>query len=159
MNKQEIEIERAENIKYLESILQVWRSPERLMKKGIVFIISLCAISVYFVSSMLLGGAWGYIVTLVVVGAGVWFASTLGITIVNNVWPDGKLAYQACVTMEILIEINKGTYREYGAHILTTGTGKHYDLYRRFIRSYPQYKCHALKRMARINIDEKDMRT
>ena len=59
--------------------------------------------------------------------------------------------------MEILIAIKKGTYREYGAQILTTGIGKHHDLYKKFIQMYPEFKCRDLEKMSKINVELKDM--
>ena len=157
MNKQELEIERKANVEYLDSILREWRTPKRKMKKGLVFIVIVCAIAVYFAASSLFGGVWGYIATLVVVGAGVFFANELGLSFKNDIWSDGTLAYQACTTMEILIAIKQGTYREYGSHILVTGTGKHYELYKQFIQMYPEYKCQDLEKIAKIEVKQKDL--
>ena len=156
LNKSELETEREKNIEYLDSILSAWRSADRKMKKGFVIIVIVCAIAVYFTFSYLFGDAWGYVATIAVIGAGVFFIDKLGLSFKNDTGSDGKLAYQACVTMEVLIAIKKGTYREYGAHVLTTGTGKHYDVYKQFIQLYPEYKCKALERMSKFEVELKD---
>lgn len=157
MTKQELDLEREVNIEYLDAILKAWHSPDRKMRKIFVFILFLGAIAIYFTSSFLFGNTWGYIITIVVVIVGLFCAVQLGISFKTEIWSDGKFAYQACVTMEILIAIKEGTYREYGVHILTTGTGKHHNLYKNFIQMYPEYKCLALQRMSRINIESKDI--
>jgi len=50
----------------------------------------------------LFGGIWGYILTVAILGIGVYCISALGDSFKNVFVSDGKLAYQACVTMEIL---------------------------------------------------------
>ena len=157
MDKNELETEREANLEYLDSILRTWRSADRKMKKGFVFILIVCAIAVYFMFSYILGGVWGYIATIAVIGAGAFFADKLGLSFKKDTWSDGKLAYQACVTMEILIAIKKGTYREHGLHVLTTSTGAHYDLYKQFIELYPEYKCKELEKMSKLEVERKDI--
>ena len=153
MTRQELELEREVNIEYLNDILKAWRSPDRRMRKLFVFIVVLAVIAVYFTASDLFGMTWGYIGTIAVLFAAFFCADQLGLSFKTEIWPDGKFAYQACVTMEILIAIKKGTYREHGAHILTTGTGKHHDLYKRFIQMYPEYRCRDLEKMSKIKVD------
>lgn len=157
MTKQELEQEREVNIEYLNDILKAWRSPDRKFRKVFVFIVVLAVIAVYFTASDLFGMTWGYIATIAVLLTALLCADQLGLSFKTEIWPDGKFAYQACVTMEILIAIKKGTYRQYGAHVLTTGTGKHYDLYKKFIQMYPEYKCRDLEKMSKINVEAKDM--
>ena len=157
MTQQELELEQEVNIEYLDAILKAWRSPDRKLRKVFVFIVVLAVIAVYFTASDLLGMTWGYIATIAVLFAAFFCADQLGLSFKTEIWPNGKFAYQACVTMEILIAIKKGTYREYGAHILTTGTGKHHDLYKKFIHMYPEYKCRDLEKMSKINVELKDM--
>ena len=157
MTKQEFELEREANIDYLNDILKAWRSPARRLRKVFVFVVVLAAIAVYFTASDLLGMTWGYIATIAVLFAAFFYANQLGLSFKTKIWPDGKFAYQACITMEILIALKNGTYREYGAHILTTGTGKHHDLYKKFIQMYPEYKCRDLEKMSKINVELKDM--
>ena len=157
MTKQELELEREVNIDYLNDILRAWRSPDRKIRKVFVLVVVLATIAVYFTASYLLGMTWGYISTIVVLIVAYFCADQLGLAFKTKIWSDGKFAYQACVTMEILIAIKKGTYRECGAHILTTGTGKHNDLYIEFIQMYPEYKCRDLERMSKINVELRDM--
>ena len=157
MTKQELELEREVNIDYLNDILRAWRSPDRRLRKVFVFIVVVAAIAVYFTASDLLGMTWGYIATIAFLFAAYFCANQLGLSFKTEIWPDGKFAYQACVTMEILIAIKNGTYREYGSHILTTGTGNHHALYKKFIQMYPEYKCRDLEKMSKINIASKDM--
>ncbi len=157
MTKQELELEREANIDYLNDILRAWRSPNRRLRKVFVFVVVLAAIAVYFTACDLLGMTWGYIATIVVLFAACFCADQLGLSFKTEIWPDGKFAYQACVTMETLIAIKKDTYREHGAHILTTSTGKHHDLYKKFIQMYPEYKCRDLEKISKINVELKDM--
>ena len=157
MTKQELELEREVNIEYLNDILKAWRSPDRRLRKLFVFIVIIAVIAVYFTASDWFGMTWGYIATIALLVAAFMCADQLGLSFKTEIWPDGKFAYQACVTMEILIAIKKGTYREYGAHILTTGTGKHHDLYKKFIQMYPEYECRDLEKMSKINVEGKDM--
>ena len=157
MTKQELELEREVNVEYLDAILKAWRSPDRKLRKVFVLIVFLAAIAVYFTATDLFGMTWGYIATIGVLFAAFFCADQLGLSFKTKVWPDGKFAYQACTTMEILIAIKKGTYRECGVHFLTTGTGKHYDLYKKFIQMYPEYKCRDLEKISKISIEQKDI--
>ena len=157
MTKQELELEREVNIEYLNDILKAWRSPDRRFRKLFVLIVVVAVIAVYLIASNWFGMTWGYIATIALLFAAFFCADQLGLSFKTKIWPDGKFAYQACVTMEILIAIQKGTYREYGVHILTTGTGKHHDLYKKFIQMYPEYECRDLEKMSKINVEGKDM--
>ena len=157
MTQQELELEREVNIKYLDDILKAWRSPDRKLRKLFVFCVFLAVIAVYFTASTLLGTTWGYVATITVLCIAVFSADQLGLSFKTKIWTNGKFAYQACVTMEILIAIYKRTYREYGSHILTTGTGKHYELYKEFIQMYPEYKCRELEKLSKISVELKDM--
>ena len=157
MTEQELELERESNIEYLDDILKAWRSPDRRLRKLFVFIVFLAVIAVYFTVSDLLGITWGYIATIAILVAAFFCADQLGLSFKTKIWPDGKFAYQACITMEILIAVKKGNYRENGAHILTTGTGKHHELYKEFIQMYPEYNCRDLEKMSKINVELKDM--
>ena len=157
MTKQELDLEREVNIEYLNDILKAWRSPDRRMRKLFVFIVILTVIAVYFTVYYLFGKTWGYIATIAILFVAFFCAAQLGLSFKAEIWSNSKFAYQACVTMEILIAIKKGTYREYGAHILTTGTGKHHDLYKKFIQMYPEFKCRDLEKMSKINVELKDV--
>ena len=157
MTKHELDLEREVNIEYLNDILKAWRSPDRRMRKLFVFVVILAVIAVYFTAYDLFGKTWGYIATIAILFVAFFCADQLGLSFKTEIWSNGKFAYQACVTMEILIAIKKGTYREYGAHILTTGIGKHHDLYKNFIQMYPEFKCRDLEKMSKINVELKDM--
>lgn len=159
MTKQELELERKVNIDYLDDILRAWRSPDRRLRKVFVLIVVLATIAVYFTACDLLGMTWGYIATIVVLLTACFCADQLGLSFKTKIWSKGKFAYQACVTMEILIAIKKGTYREYGVHILTTGTGTHQQLYKEFIQMYPEYTCRDLEKMSKISVELNDMNT
>lgn len=158
MTQQELEIERDINIEYLNDILKAWRSPDRRLRKLFVFIVALAVIVIYFAASVLLGTIWGYIVTIVFIYIAFICADQLGLSFKTKIWSDGRFAYQACVTMEILIAIKNGTYREhFGVHFITIGTGKHYELYKKFIQNYPSYKCRDLEKISKIKIELKDI--
>lgn len=157
MTQFELELEQESNIEYLQSLICAWRSEGRMAKKLFIFIGFVCAVAVYFTFSFLLGDIWGYIATIVVFFASAYCADTLGVSFKSNTASDGKFAYEACVTMEILIEIYKGTYRQNGVHIISIGTGKHRALYKEFIHYYPDYKCRALAKLATINVKHEDI--
>jgi hypothetical protein len=157
MNHEELEIERAANLEYLNSILSAYRSAERKSKKTLGIIFAMCVIAVYFLFFDLLGGIWGYIATIAILAVGAYCFSKVGISFQNNTVSDGKLAHQACVTMEKLIAIKKGTFRQYGAHIITTGSGKHHDLYMQFIQFYPECASIELERLSKVEVDKGDI--
>ncbi len=157
MDARRFEEERIENIECLNSILEIYKKADRKIKKALEFIVFLCAISMVFMFSSLLGGGWGYIVAMLIIGIGVCCINELGRSFKNDVVSDAKLAFQTCVTMEILVKIEKGTYRENGIHIIGVQEGKHLDLYEQFIQFYPEYKCKELKRLAKIKLTKEDM--
>ena len=157
MDTTELELERKANIEHLNSILNSYRSVERKSKKILDVIVAVCAIAVYFLFSDLLGGIWGYVLTIAFFGIGVYCVNILGISFKNASISDGKLAYQACVTMERLIEIKKGTYRRYETYIICTDSGTHIDLYRRFAQFYPEYACKDLEKLSKIRVENKDI--
>lgn len=105
----------------------------------------------------LFGGIWGYAFTIAIIAIGMLCVEKLDISFKSDSVSDGKLAYHACVTMELLIEIKMGTYRQYGAHILSTDTGKHLDLYNRFVQFYPEYRNKYLEKLAKIEVKHDDM--
>ena len=157
MNAQDLELERKANIEYLNTILDTYCSIERKSKKVLTLIIFISVVAIYFTFSHLLGGTWGYICTIVILMIGIYCLYTLRVASKNLPVSDGKLAYQACITMEHLIEIKKGTYCKHGVHIINTSIGKHLDLYNRFIQYYPEYASNALKRLASVAIEQKDI--
>lgn len=157
MDTNELELERKANVEYLDSILSAYRSTERRSKKILGIIVIICVVAVYFLFFDLLGGIWGYIVTIAIIGAAAYCVSTLGISFKNGSVSDGKLAYQACVAMEVLIEIKNGTYRQHGVHIVSVGSGGHFDLYKRFIQFYPEYTNRDLEKLAKTKVERNDM--
>ena len=156
MDTNEIILEQEERINYLNTILSTYRGSERKSKKVLSAIVVVVAVAIYFLLFDLLGGIWGYIVTVAILGIGVYCADKAGLSF-NFTATDGKLAYQACVTMEVLVKIKEGTYRTDIANILTTGTGKHIDLYKKFIRLYPEYASKELEKLAKTEVELKDM--
>ena len=157
MNHEELEMERTANLEYLNSILNAFRSAERRSKKILGIIVVVCIIAVYFLFFDLLGGIWGYIVTIALIAAGAYCLDKSGVSFTNDTVSDGKLAYQACVTMEKLIAIEKGTFRQYGTHIITTGSGRHHDLYKQFIQFYPECASVDLEKLSKIEVNPNDI--
>ena len=157
MDYNELEKERAENIRYLDAILTSYRSTKKKSKRLLAGIIVFSIVAIYFLFFDLLGGIWGYILTVAVISVGAYCADKLGISFKNAPASDGKLAYQACIKMETLIAIEKEEYRQYGVHILCTGQGKHLDLYKQFIQLYPEFASKDLEKLASIEVQLKDM--
>ena len=157
MNDYELKMEQQANLEYLNSILDSYQSSERKSKKILAIIVVIGGIAIYFMFSNLLGSTLGYILTLVVLGIGVYCLNTSGILSKFCSVPDGKLAYQACVTMEILIAIKHKTYRQYGSHVITTSLGNHIELYNRFIQLYPEYASKTLKKLAKKEVKLDDI--
>lgn len=158
MEQFELEIEEKNNKEYLVSILDTFGGSQRKSKKILGVIVIICAIALFFMFSELFDGVWGYILTIAILGAGVYCLDSSGILSKISSVSEGKLAYQACVTMEILIAIKNGTYRQYGSHIITTGVGKHIDLYKRFIQVYPEYaERKELEKLSKIKVELTDI--
>lgn len=157
MDVYELESEQKRRLEYLDSILNSYRSTERKANKSLGAIIIIGAIAMYFMFSYLLGGIWGYVLTIALLGIGVYCAVKLNLPLISTDKFDRRIAYQACVTMEILIEIKKGTYRQFDAHISTTGTGKHHELYKKFICLYPEYASKSLEKLSKIDVESKDI--
>lgn len=157
MDVYELESEQKRRLEYLDSILNSYRSAERKANKILGAIIIIGSIAMYFMFSCLLGGIWGNVLTIALLGVGVYCAVKLNLPLISTDEIDRKLVYQACVTMEILIEIKKGTYRQFGTHILTTGAGKHHELYKKFIGLYPGYASQALEKLSKIDVKFKDI--
>lgn len=157
MDTHELESEKKINIEKLNSILNAYQNAERKYKKILIFIVVVCAIAIYYMFFDLLGGIWGYVLTVAILGAIAFCVGELGIAFKNNSVSDGKLAYHACVTMEILIAIKEGTYRQYGTHILTTDLGEHHNLYKQFVLMYPEYANKHLEKISKIKVAYKDI--
>ena len=157
MDAYELEIEQNAAIESLNVILNTYASDERKSKKTLIFIVFACAIGIYFTFYDLLGGIGGYILTIAILSVGAYCLNASG-AFSNLVSPSNrKLAYQACITMEMLIAIKQGTYRQYGAHILTTSSGRHNDLYKQFIEFYPEYASKELDKLSKIKVEQSDI--
>lgn len=157
MDIHELEIVQKQHIDKLNQVTEAYRNTERRKKKILIFIIYMCIVAFYFLLSDLFGGTWGYILTIAIIGAGIYCISSLGFVFKNTPVSDGKLAYQACISMEILIKIKKETYRTDISNVLTVGSGKHLSLYNEFIELYPEFISNDLERLAKTNIDNTDV--
>ena len=156
MDLNEIKLEQEERINYLNAIISTYRGSERKSKQVLVMIGVIVAIAIYLLFFDLLGGVLGYIAAVAIIGIGVYCADNAGLSFSGST-SNGKLAYQASVTMEVLVKIKEGTYRTDIANILTTGTGKHIALYKQFVRHYPEFAIKELEKLARIEVESKDM--
>ena len=157
MDSYKLELAKNEHIKMLNQILTAYRSTERKSKQILGFVVVVCAVALYFVLFDLLGVFWGLILTIAIVGVGFMCVVNLGITLKNAPPSDGKLAYQACVAMYTLIEIKKGTYRTDIANIICVSDGTHLDLYQKFIQLYPSFASKDLKKLATLDVQQKDI--
>ena len=157
MDEYELELAEKENIEIINKVLDDYRSTARKSKLALSVIIVVCAIGMYFLLSDVLGGILGYILTIALLGVCCVCVSTLGITFKNAPVSDGKLAYKACIAMETLINIKNGSYAKWGINLIGVEQGKHIDLYNEFIQYYPELASNALKRLSKINIENKDI--
>lgn len=157
MDLNALEIVKKENVETLNQILEAYRGAERKSKIILEIILVICAVALYFVLFDLLGGLWGFVLTIAVIAIGVLCVEKLGITFNNAPMSDAKLAYQASVAMWILIEIEKGTYRTDIANVIGVSSGNHVVLYRNFIKLYPEFASKSLEKLAKIETTYKDM--
>ena len=105
----------------------------------------------------LLGGLWGFVLTIAIIAIGILCVEKLGITFNNAPMSDTKLAYRASVAMWTLVEIEKGTYRTDIANVIGVGSGSHIGLYKKFIQLYPEFASKSLEKLAKIETTYKDM--
>ena len=157
MDSNALEIVKKENIETLNQILEAYRGAERKSKTVLEIILVICAVALYFVLFDLLGGIWGFVVTIIIIGVGILCVEKLGITFNNAPASDAKLAYQASIAMWILIEIEKGTYCTDIANVIGVGSGNHIGLYKEFIQLYPEFANKLLEKLAKIETTYKDM--
>ena len=157
MDSNSLEIVKKENIEALNQILEAYRGAERKRKIILEIIWVICAAALYFVFFDLLGGLWGFVLTIAVIAIGVVCVEKLGITFNNAPMSDAKLAYQASVAMWIFIQIEKGQYHTDIANVICVDSGKHIDLYKEFIRFYPEFASKSLEKLAKIETTYKDM--
>lgn len=157
MEMDDIKLVQDENIEILNQILNAYRGAERKSKRILEVVLAICVAALYFVLFDLLGGLWGLVLTIAVLFIGFLCIENLGITFKNAPESDGKLAYQACVAMWILVEIKKGNYRTDIANVIGVSSGTHLSLYREFIQLYPTFASKELEKLSKINVDRKDM--
>ena len=157
MDLQNLELEKQERIENLNEILEIYCSNERKSKRILELIVVILAVALYFVLFDLLGGLGGFILTIAIIGVGVLCIENLGLTFKNAPISDGKLAYQACVNMYILVEIKKGTYSPDVANIICVSRGKHLSLYKEFVQLYPELDSRDLEKLAETEVEQKDM--
>lgn len=141
-------------IENLNSILRLYRRNERKKKRIFAFIMVLCAVAMYFLLFDLLGGIWGCIATIAIIGVVAFLVSKLWISFKKISVSDERHAYQACLTMAVLIEIKKGIHRN---EDILIGPGGHYYLYRQFIEMYPEYMSKDLEKLSKIEIKLTDI--
>lgn len=157
METSDIKLVQDENIETLNQILNAYRGAERKNKLILELVLVVCVAALYFALFDLLGGLWGFILTIVILFIGVLCIEKLGITFKNAPESAGKLAYQACVAMWVLIEIKKGNYRTDISNVIGVSSGTHLSLYREFIQLYPTFASKELEKLSKINVDRKDM--
>ena len=157
MESNDLEFVKKENIEALNQILEAYRGAERKRKIILEIIWVICAAALYFVLFDLLGGLWGFVLTIAVIAMGVLCVEKLGITFNSAPMSDAKLAYQASVAMWILIEIEKGTYRTDIANVIGVSSGNHVALYKNFIKLYPEFASKSLEKLAKIETTYKDI--
>lgn len=156
MNANELQIVQNERIEDLNQVLTAYRSIERKSKRILVAIIVIAVIALYWILTDFLGGLWGYILTIAILMLGLCCAIKLEISFKNAPVSDGQLAYRACVSMDALVQIKKGTYAYHGVHFICVSPGQHLHLYEQFIQFYPEFKCKQLKRLSKIETTYED---
>ena len=157
MNASELHVAQNERIEDLNQVLMAYRGIERKSKRILVAIIVIAIIALFWILTDLLGGLWGYILTIAVLIVGIGCAVKLEISFKNAPESDGQLAYRACVAMDALIQIKEGTYTTYDTFIITVGQGTHLPLYEKFIHLYPEFKSKSLRKLSRTEVSYKDI--
>ena len=157
MKTADIKMIQDENIETLNQILNAYRGAERKSKRILEIILAACVAALYFVLFDLLGGLWGFILTIVILVVGFLCIEKMGITFKNALASDGKLAYQACVAMWVLVQIKKGNYRTDMANVIGVYSGKHLDLYKEFIQLYPEFASKTLEKLSKIETTYRDI--
>ena len=110
MDAHELEVYRKERIDNLNNVLDMYRSSQRKSKFILGIIVFICIAALYFLFTSRLGSLWGTLLTLVVLFIGLGCVMNLGISFNNAPMSDGQLSCYACISMDALIKINKGTY-------------------------------------------------
>ena len=158
MDSQKLEEYRDEYIEVIKAVLEEYSGANRKSLSALSGVILICGIALYILFFDLFGGFWGYILVIGLFVV-VWLCcKTLGISFKNApTVSDGQLAYHACVAMEALIKIKKGTYPLNGFNRTGVGEGRHPKLYKEFARLYPELASKNLKSLARIAITRTDI--
>lgn len=157
MDTHELELIKKERIENLNKILDSYRSTSRKSKRVLEVIFVLAGVALYWIFFDLLGGFWGFVVTIAIIGVGICCVENLGLSCKNAPQSEVKLSYQACIEMEALIKIENGTYSEYGVNIIGVGQGKHLSLYKEFVKSYPEFESKDLEKLSNKLIEQKDI--
>lgn len=151
---QELYEAREEKLDYLNEIIKYYNGSERKGKKVLLVFCVIAAFLAYFFLTDILGGTLGYIATIIILSIGIMCANMADINLNTK---DAQLAYNACVTMEMLIRIDNGTYHPSGINVSNVSSGKHRELYKQFVQHYPNCECKELERLSKINISYKDL--
>lgn len=157
MDMHELELIKKERLENLNQILDLYRSTSRKSKQVLEIILVLAGVALYWTLFDLLGGFWGFVLTIAIIGVGIFCVENLGLSFKNIPQSEGKLSYQACIEMEALIKIEKGIYSEYGVNIIGVGQGKHLSLYKEFVQLYPEFECKDLEKLSNKSIEQKDI--
>ena len=156
MDAHELEVCRKERIDNLNNVLSMYRSSQRKNKFILGIIVFICIAALYFLFTSWLGSLWGTLLTLVVLFIALGCVMNLGISFNNAPMSDGQLSCYACIAMDALIKIKKGTY-DPKFNIVHVGEGEHLNLYKEFAKLYPNLASNDLKRISKINITRKDL--
>lgn len=156
MTNEKLELCRKERIEDLNNVLNIYRSSQRKSKYVLGIIVFACVAALYFLFTNLFGGFWGYILTLIAFCVGVYCVMNLGISFNNAPMSDGQLSCYACIAMDALIKIKKGTYNPQ-VNMVHIGEGDHLNMFREFTKLYPELASNDLKKISKINITRKDL--
>lgn len=96
---------------------------------------------------------FGYIIAVIIALIILAIVTEFGINFQNAPVKKEKLAEIACDAMASLIQIKKGTFAIYdGVRIANYSKGKHKELYKEFIKYYPELASKKLKSLAAVDI-------
>lgn len=157
MDLQDLKLCKNERIDELNKVIEEYQSSNRKAANILVFVLFGCVSALYFLLFDLFGGILGYALLIATIIIIAYCVDALGISFKKAPIPEGKLAFRACIAMEALIKIKKGTYSEYGVNIIGVSEGTHPQLYEEFARLYPALASKELKKLARITVTHADM--
>ena len=133
----------------LNMLLENYRPSDRILMFILECIISIALLAI----GLSIGMVWLLVLTM----AAILIIVKLGgsFTFNNTSLKEEKLAYRACVIMDFLVDIQEGHYHSYGGVcIIHTSSGRHVELYNKFIKLYPALASKKLSRLARIDIKD-----